>query len=242
MILFSRRPPLSDQPLPMPSYSPSSIRGRAIERAPQTPGFYSRLFVVQDSGSGRPIIDLSTLNTFIVSQQVFYEAYGSNIRHSPSLRYQDPPIPRRLVNSKRIKDHMYSCEGQAPAPMRGAGTTSEPQKVITVPISGHDLTRNGNSVSSVHCKTNRDKNREPPRDNRGVSLVPKSPSIYIPTSWAIQQQQGVDLSLPVPDLSLCSDDSDVGWGGDNGGPTSVRRVDSMPKPTVHQPQGDDGST
>ena len=85
MILFSRRPPLSDQPLPMPSYSPSSIRGRAlekefidllhkgaIERAPQTPGFYSRLFVVQkDSGSWRPIIDLSTLNTFIVSQQVF---------------------------------------------------------------------------------------------------------------------------------------------------------------------------
>ena len=108
MILFSRRPPLSDQPLPMPSYSPSSIRGGAlekefidlprkgaIERAPQTPGFYSRLFGVQnDSGSGRPIIDLSTLNTFIVSQQVFYEAYGSNIRHSPSLRYQDPPIPR----------------------------------------------------------------------------------------------------------------------------------------------------
>ena len=60
MILFSRRPPLSDQPLPMPSYSPSSIRGRAlekefldllhkgaIEQAPQTPGFYSRLFVVQ---------------------------------------------------------------------------------------------------------------------------------------------------------------------------------------------------
>ena len=79
MILFSRRPPLSDQPLPMPSYSLSSIRGRAlekefldflhkgaIEQAPQTPGFYSRLFVVQkDSGSWRPIIDLSTLNTSI---------------------------------------------------------------------------------------------------------------------------------------------------------------------------------
>ena len=32
MILFSRRPPLSDQPLPMPSYSPSSIRGRALEK------------------------------------------------------------------------------------------------------------------------------------------------------------------------------------------------------------------
>ena len=86
-ILFSRRPPLSDQPLPIPSYPPSSIRGRAlekefldllqkraIEQAPQTPGFYSRLFVVQkDSGSWRPIIDLSTLNTFIVSQRFHME-------------------------------------------------------------------------------------------------------------------------------------------------------------------------
>ena len=29
-ILFSRGPPLSDQPLPMPSYSPSSIRGKSL--------------------------------------------------------------------------------------------------------------------------------------------------------------------------------------------------------------------
>ena len=82
-ILFSRRPPLSDQPLPMPSYTPSSIRGKAleqefqdllhkqaIEQAPQTPGFYSRLYVVQrDSGAWRPIIDLSTLNTYIASSR-----------------------------------------------------------------------------------------------------------------------------------------------------------------------------
>ena len=31
-------------------------------------------------------------------------------------------------------------------------------------------------------------------------------------SWAIQQRQGVDLSLPVPNLSFYSDASDVGWG------------------------------
>ena len=94
MIPFSRRPPLSDQPLPMPSYSPSSIRGRAlekefvdllhkgaIEQAPQTPGFYSRLFVVQkDSGSWRLIIDLSTLNTFIVSQRFHMETPQSVLR------------------------------------------------------------------------------------------------------------------------------------------------------------------
>ena len=94
MILFSRGPPLSDQPLPMPSYSPSSIRGKAlekefldllhkgaIEQAPQTPGFYSRLFMVQkDSGSWRPIIDLSTLNTFIVSQRFHMETPQSVLR------------------------------------------------------------------------------------------------------------------------------------------------------------------
>ena len=93
-ILFSRGPPLSDQPLPMPSYSPSSIRGkaleeefqhlllkRAIEQAPQSPGFYSRLFVVQkDSGAWRPIIDLSTLNTYIMSQHFHMETPQSVLR------------------------------------------------------------------------------------------------------------------------------------------------------------------
>ena len=111
-----------------------------------------------------------------------YKAHGPNIRHSPSLRYQDPPISRRLVDSSRIQDHLYSSEGQAPVSVRGAGTTSESQKVITGPISGHDLSRNADSVSSVHCKTNRDKSREPPRDNRGVSLVPKPPSCSLATS------------------------------------------------------------
>ena len=92
-ILFSRGP-LSDQPLPMPSYSPSSIRGKAleeefqnlllkgaIEQASETPGFYSRLFVVQkDSGAWRPIIDLSTLNTYIVSQHFHMETLQSVLR------------------------------------------------------------------------------------------------------------------------------------------------------------------
>ena len=207
----------------MPSYSPSSIRGkalekefldllhkRAIEQAPQTPGFYSRLFVVQkDSGSWRPIIDLSALNTFIVPgiasvsslhhgrspipvqgtvlranncPSGLYRAHGSNIRHSPSLRYQDPPIPRRLVDSRRIQDHLYSSEGQAPASLRGAGTTSESRKVITGPISGHDLSRNADLISLVHCETNRDKGSEPTQYNRGVSLVPEPPSSSLATS------------------------------------------------------------
>ena len=64
----------------MPSYSPSSTKGVALREVTQdliakgavelaplpSPGFYSRLFVVwKTSGSGRPVIDLSTLNRFV---------------------------------------------------------------------------------------------------------------------------------------------------------------------------------
>ena len=72
-------PPLSHVLLPLPSYSPSSIRGlaltaavsdllakEAIELAPPLPGFYSRLFVTPKvTGGWRPVIDLSRLNGFV---------------------------------------------------------------------------------------------------------------------------------------------------------------------------------
>ena len=74
---FLLKPPLAAEPIPFPSYSPSSIRGKALEKEVQSlvekgavelaplpsPGFYSRIFVVMKaSGSWRPVIDLSTLN------------------------------------------------------------------------------------------------------------------------------------------------------------------------------------
>ena len=77
---FLSAPPLSSVPIPMPSYSPTSIKGAALEEvtlgliakgavelAPlPSPGFYSRLFVVwKTSGSWRPVIDLSHLNRFV---------------------------------------------------------------------------------------------------------------------------------------------------------------------------------
>ena len=110
-----------------------------------------------------------------------YKAHGPNIRHSPSLRYQDAQIPRRLVDSSRIQDHLYSGEGQAPTSVRGAGTTSESQEVILSPISGHDLSRNADLISSVRCETNRDKGSESPQYSRGVSLVPEPPSSSLAT-------------------------------------------------------------
>ena len=66
-------------PIPLPSYSPGSVRGialaaavldlrakDAIEPASQDPGFYNRLFVTPKvTGGWRPVIDLSRLNRFV---------------------------------------------------------------------------------------------------------------------------------------------------------------------------------
>ena len=93
-IPFDRRPPLSECPLSLPAYSPQSIKGvaltqelqtllrkGAVEPAPQSPGFYSRLFLVQKaSGSWRPIIDLSTLNDYITSSHFHMETPQSVLR------------------------------------------------------------------------------------------------------------------------------------------------------------------
>ena len=79
IIPFHSSPPLSSTPIPLPSYTPSSIRGMAlaaavkdlllkgaIEPSSSGPGFYSRLFVTPKVTSGwRPVIDLSFLNRFV---------------------------------------------------------------------------------------------------------------------------------------------------------------------------------
>ena len=71
---------LSRVPIPLPSYSPSSIRGialsnvvadlqekGAIETAPSSSGYYSRLFVTPKvTGGWRPVIDLSRLNCSVL--------------------------------------------------------------------------------------------------------------------------------------------------------------------------------
>ena len=107
-IPFDRLPPLSERPLSLPAYSPQSIRGvaltqelldllrkGAVEPAPQSPSFYSRLFLVQKaSGAWRPIIDLSTLNNYITSAHFHMET------------------PRSVLNSIRPGDWMISLDLQ----------------------------------------------------------------------------------------------------------------------------------
>ena len=79
IIPFHSPPPLSSTLIPLPSYTPSSIRGMAlaaavkdllskgaIEPSSSGPGFYSRLFVTPKvTGGWRPVIDLSFLNRFV---------------------------------------------------------------------------------------------------------------------------------------------------------------------------------
>ena len=222
-----------------------------------------------------------------------YTAVGSNIRHPPSLRYQDAPIPRRLVDSNRIQDHLSPGEGQAPASVRGAGTTSQFQKVVLDPISGHDLSRHADPVSSVHCKTDRDEGRKSPQDHRGVSFISGRPSSslasssgppFVPYSsgegWAVTDavspdspQVQVGLPRRIASHTLGSSVSGGSFmvvlgdpktrgrgsfppsarlelllgrvrrrlGRHRRGKPSVRSLDSKPKGTLHQPQGDDGS-
>ena len=341
-ILFSRGPPLSDQPLPMPSYSPSSIKGkalekefqdlllkRAIEQAPQSPDFYSRLFVVQkDSGAWRPIIDLSTLNTYIVSQHFHMETPQSVLR---SIRQGDWMISLDLQDAylqvpihPESRRYLRFTMGGVPYQFRVLcfGLTTAPQVFtrLMAPISAI-LHRYGIRMlrylddwlilaeSRTICIQARDRLLHLCEElglqvnHRKSSLVPSQDMTYLgmqilsvrfvakPTetrvvnllniieeflsspsppaalwrrllghlssltllvkggmlrmrslqlrlrskwnfrddylriawdplcqedllwwSWAIQNREGVDLSLPVPDLSFYSDASDVGWG------------------------------
>ena len=91
-IPFARVPPLSQEPIPIPSYVPMSTKGVALEEITRaliskgvvelaplpSPGFYSRLFVVwKTSGSWCPVIDLSHLDLFLASSPFKMETIQS---------------------------------------------------------------------------------------------------------------------------------------------------------------------
>ena len=77
--------------------SPSS--DRVSRAAPPSPGFYSRMFVVRNaSGSGRPIIDLSTQNLYIVKTKFHMETVQSVLSSIQGGRLDDlSGLERRLL-------------------------------------------------------------------------------------------------------------------------------------------------
>ena len=94
VIPFHTLPPLSENPIFLDSYSPSSIKGEALQREIQAllskgavepaspcPGYYSRMFVVSKATGGwRPIIDLSVLNKSVVKTRFHMETSRSVLR------------------------------------------------------------------------------------------------------------------------------------------------------------------
>ena len=149
-IPFDRPPPLSECPVSLPAYSPHSIRGvalnqelqnllrkGAVEPAPQSPGFYSRLFLVKKaSGSWRPIIDLSTLNHYVTSSRFHMET------------------PRSVLNSIRPGDWMISLDLQdaylqVPVHHDSRRFSSLRAEREALPIQG-PLLRSHDRTSSLH--------------------------------------------------------------------------------------------
>ena len=100
VIPFHTLPPLSQTPVSHESYSLGSVKGEAlegeiqalrqkgaIEPAPPTSGYYSRMFVVpKATGGWRPIIDLSVLNHSVVKTRFHMETTQSVLR---SIRRND---------------------------------------------------------------------------------------------------------------------------------------------------------
>ena len=94
VVPFHTSPPLSQTPISLHSYSPQSVKGRALEWESQallqkraiepsspTSGYYSHMFMVtKASGGWRPIIDLSALNHFIVKTPFWMETTQSVLR------------------------------------------------------------------------------------------------------------------------------------------------------------------
>ena len=109
-IPFRVLPSLSTVPIPLPSYSPSSIGGialnaavadliakGAVEPAPLTPGFYSRLFVTPKvTGGWRPVIGLSRPDHSVLVSHFHMETAQSVLQ---SLRQGDWMVSLDLQNS-----------------------------------------------------------------------------------------------------------------------------------------------
>ena len=145
-IPFVTPPPLSTHPVAFHSYFHSSVKAQALEEelsallskgavepAPTSPGFYSRMFVVQKaSGAWRPIINLSHMNKYIVKTKFRMETVQSvlgSLRRGDwmfSLDLKDDylqvPIHEssrkflRFVTSKGVFQFRVLCFGLTTAP------------------------------------------------------------------------------------------------------------------------------
>ena len=157
-IPFLRLPPLSAEPIPMPSYAPASIKGAALEEvtlaliakgavelAPlPSPGFYSRLFVVwKTSGSWRPVIDLSLLNCFVdvspfqmeTIQSVLLSVRQGDWMASIDLREAYLQVPVHSESRRFLRFVAHGCSYQFKALCFGLSTAPQVFTRVMAPVS-----------------------------------------------------------------------------------------------------------
>ena len=162
-----KTPPLSDVPLQVSSYSPSSTKGKAlagevrslldkgaVEPAPPSPGFYSRMFVVlKASGAWRPIIDLSYFNRFVMGTKFRMETVQSvlaSVRQGDWMvsldlkdAYLQVPIHPESRQFLRFSTSSLSPgEGHGSQLVSGVGNSNQFREVQSYPdsesyLSGH---------------------------------------------------------------------------------------------------------
>ena len=149
-IPFDRQPPLSERPLSLPAYSPQSIKGvaltqelqhllqkGAVEPAPQSPGFYSRLFLVLKA-SGVVAPHHRPVNP-------------ERLRHLVSLPYGDSTVSPSFHPSGRL-DGFPGPAGCLPAgscSSRFASLSSLRGRGKDVPVQG-PLFRSHDRAPSLH--------------------------------------------------------------------------------------------
>ena len=149
-IPFDRLPPLSERPLSLPAYSPQSIKGvaltqelqtllrkGAVEPALQSPGFYSRLFLIKKASG------VVALHHRPVDPE--------RLRHLVSLPHGDSTVSPSFHPSGRL-DGLPGPAGRLPAgscSSRFASLSSLRGRRKDVPVQG-PLFRSHNRAPSLH--------------------------------------------------------------------------------------------
>ena len=253
-ILFSRRPPLSDQPLPMPYYTPSSIRGKAleqefqdlllkqaIEQAPQTrllqspicgpEGFTGML----SPGVGQAPSSVRGAGT----TSHFQEVVPDPISGRDLSPHADPVSSVRCITDRdkgrtSPQDHRGVSFVSGP-PSSSLASSSGPPFVPYSPGEGWDVK---DAVSPVSPQVQVVLPRRIASHPLGSSLSGGSFMVVLGASTT----RGRRSFPPSARLELLLGRFRRRLGRHLRGKTSVRSLDCRPEGTLHQPQGDDGST
>ena len=105
-----------------------------------------------------------------------YQADGSGFVHPPSVWHPDATLSGRLACPSGFQDGVSRGEGQAPASVRGAGASNQPQEVVTYSIATGDIPRYGDRLGKLQGQTIRVQDLQSAQADPIVSSVSRSTS------------------------------------------------------------------